>query len=219
MTVTLAMFPLELVVFPGELLPLHIFENRYQQLIADCETTQITFGIPAYLNRRMTYGTEVELLEIKKKYPNGASDVICRGIRAFRIQDFYPSYSEKLYAGATVEFIETINDALPGQAKTFYNLVQEFYKVLGTAAPAVELDAINSYSFAHKLGLSLDQELHILQMSRESDRYSFLIDHLTATIPIVEQVNRTRRLIELNGHFKNFDPLDFTEYTLGGFDE
>jgi len=219
MTITLAMFPLELVVFPGESLPLHIFENRYQQLIADCEHTQITFGIPAYINRSLSYGTEVRLEAVKKRYPSGASDVICRGLRVFKIAEFYPNYTDKLYAGAAVEFLENTDDALPGQARTFYNLVQRFYKVLGAAGPQIDLNAVSSYSFAHKLGLSLEQELYLLQITRESDRYSYLIDHLTATIPVVEQVNRTRRLIELNGHFKNFDPLDFTEYRLGNSDE
>ena len=52
-------------------------------------------------------------------------------------------------------------------------------------------------------------------MEKEADRYIYLIDHLSATIPMVEEINRTRRLIELNGHFKNFNPLDFTDYTLG----
>jgi len=219
MTITLAMFPLELVVFPGESLPLHIFENRYQQLIADCETNHINFGIPAYINGSLNYGTEVRLEMVKKRYSSGASDVICRGLRVFKIAEFYPYYSEKLYAGATVEFLQNTNDALPGQARTFYNLVQRFYEVLGTAGPQINLNEVNSYSFAHKLGLSIEQELHLLQITRESDRYSYLIDHLTATIPVVEQINRTRRLIELNGHFKNFDPLDFTEYRLGSSDD
>ena len=215
---TLAMFPLEMVVFPGEKLPLHIFENRYQQLIEDCENTEITFGIPAYINRSMTYGTEVKLEEIKKRYHTGASNVICTGLRAFKISEFYPNYADRLYAGATVEFLENIDDALPGQARSFHNLVQRFYEVLGAQGPSLVVEEVSSYSFAHKLGLSLEQELRLLQMTKESDRYSFLIDHLTATIPIVEQVNRTRRLIELNGHFKNFDPLDFTEYRLGSPD-
>ncbi len=218
MTLTLAMFPLEMVVFPGEKLPLHIFENRYQQLIADCETTQITFGIPAYINKTMTYGTEVKLEVVQKRYATGASDVICRGLRVFKISEFYANYEDRLYSGATVEYLENRADALPGQSRSFYNLVQRFYEVLGVKAPSVTINEVTSYSFSHKLGLSLEQELQLLQMTQESDRYSYLIDHLSATIPVVEQVNRTRRIIELNGHFKNFDPLDFTEYRLGSRD-
>lgn len=218
MTLTLAMFPLEMVVFPGEKLALHIFENRYQQLIADCETTQITFGIPAYINKTMTYGTEVKLEVVQKRYETGASDVICRGLRAFKISEFYPNYEDRLYAGATVEYLEDIADALPGQAYSFYNLVQRFYEVLGIDGPGVPLEEVTSYSFAHKLGLFLEQELELLKRTKESDRYSYLIDHLSATIKIAEQINRTRRLIELNGHFKNFDPLDFKDYKLGSLD-
>ena len=219
MTATLAMFPLELVVFPGEQLPLHIFENRYQQLIQDCESDQITFGIPAYVNRKILYGTEVKLELIKKRYETGASDVLCRGLQVFKIQAFYSNYAGKLYSGARVEFIENTLDGSLSQRAVYYNQVKKFYELLGTPVPEVDINAVNSYSFAHKLGLSLDQELELLKMQKESDRYVFLIDHLSATIPVVQQINRTRRLIERNGHFKNFDPLDFTDYTLGDIED
>ena len=67
-TATLPLFPLELVCFPGEILALHIFEDRYQQLIKDCEQQKITFGIPAYINAEMEYGTEVHLEKIVKRF-------------------------------------------------------------------------------------------------------------------------------------------------------
>jgi len=70
MIATLPMFPLELVAFPGEELPLHIFEQRYQQLIEDCEEERVTFGIPTYINKRLEYGTEMELLKVVKMEQN-----------------------------------------------------------------------------------------------------------------------------------------------------
>ena len=63
-TSVLPMFPLELVAYPGQKLSLHIFEDRYQQLIRDCEEDDISFEIPTYINYRMEYGVEMKLLTI-----------------------------------------------------------------------------------------------------------------------------------------------------------
>ena len=63
---------LQLVAFPTEDLNLHIFEPRYRQMMRECEEQGTTFGIPAYLNKReQEYGTELKLMEIVKRYPDG----------------------------------------------------------------------------------------------------------------------------------------------------
>ncbi|WP_073098958.1 LON peptidase substrate-binding domain-containing protein [Leeuwenhoekiella marinoflava] len=214
MTQNLAMFPLELVVFPGERLALHIFENRYQQLIADCELQNMIFGIPAFFNGKLSYGTEVRLEKVEKRYPSGASDIVCRGLWVFKIESFYPVYNEKMYSGAAVTFLNTIEDGTAAQRDLFFNLAKRFHALLGADSDLSTGAAINSYSFPHKLGLSFKQELELLKLYSESARYVYVIDHLTVTLPVVEQMNRTRELIQLNGHFKNFDPLDFTDYKL-----
>jgi hypothetical protein len=212
MNLTLALFPLEMVVFPTEKLALHIFEDRYQQLIADCEQDEITFGIPAFINKEMRFGTEVKLIQVAKRYPSGGCDVICEGLRSFAIRSFKPTLNDKLYAGGEVRFFENINDGSSSQKRRFYILVKELYEALDVVLPVFDPLFITSYSFAHKIGLSLDHELNLLQINTESERFAFLIDHLTVTIPVIQQINRTKELIQLNGHFKNFDPLDFSDY-------
>ena len=57
----LPLFPLQSVFFPGESVPLHIFEERYKQLIRDCRQEAQTFGIPVYIENTIAYGTEVQL--------------------------------------------------------------------------------------------------------------------------------------------------------------
>lgn len=211
---SLAMFPLELVVFPGEKLALHIFEERYQQLISDCETQDIHFGIPSYIDKKMRYGTQVRLKEIIKRYPSGASDVICEGLQSFRLESFKPIYNDKLYAGGEVEFLENIADASGEQKIKFYGLVSTLYEALDVELPEFDPQLISSFTLAHKIGLSIEQELKLIKLQTESERFDYLISHLTTTIPVVQQINRTRELIQLNGHFKNFDPLDFSDYHL-----
>lgn len=214
MTQTLAMFPLEMVVFPQERLALHIFENRYQQLVTDCENENITFGIPAYINKKMRYGTQVRLTKVVNRYESGASDIVCQGLRIFRINDFKSTLNDKLYAGADIEFLPYVEDGRASQRRRFVILVTELYDVLNVSAPEVDPMLINSFSFAHKIGLSLEQEFNLIQIVSEAERLAFIIDHLSVTIPVIQQINRTKELIQMNGHFKNFDPLDFTEYSL-----
>ena len=214
MTTRLALFPLQNVVFPGENLPLHIFEERYKQLIEDCENTGITFGIPVYLNNRLEYGTEVELLSIAKTYASGAKDVVCKGLRVFRIREFNHREKGKIYAGGHVEFLDDIENGEEEQVNQLIDLISELYVHLEVPAPKIDRSTFRSFTFAHKLGLSLQQEYTLLKLRSEKKRLSFLINHLLLTIPIVQEMNRAKYVIELNGHFRNFDPLDFREFRL-----
>ncbi len=59
------LFPLNIVVFPGEELNLHIFEPRYRALIRDAEREGFSFGIPSYVHQKLGYGTEVSLVRYR----------------------------------------------------------------------------------------------------------------------------------------------------------
>lgn len=213
-TATLPLFPLELVCFPGELLALHIFEDRYQQLIKDCEQEELTFGVPAYINAEMEFGTEVRLEKVVKRYESGASDVLCRGLRVFKLEKFYSVLDTKLYAGGDVVFQVNIDDGVDLSVQRFMKLLLEFYEILDLELPAHDPKKIDSFTFTHKVGLTIEQEYEFLKIVSESDRYQFLISHLSRVIPTVKAVNRTKELVRLNGHFKNFNPLDFKGYKL-----
>ena len=84
----LPFFPLQSVFFPGETVPLHIFEERYKQLIIDCRKEAITFGIPVYIYGNVAYGTEVQLVEVVTTYENGEMDVVCVARQVFKILTF-----------------------------------------------------------------------------------------------------------------------------------
>ena len=175
MIATLPMFPLELVAFPGEELPLHIFEQRYQQLIEDCEEERVTFGIPTYMNKQLEYGTEMELLKVVKRYPTGACDIICRGLRVFKLVDFYNRLDNKLYAGGIVQFFNTTEDGTETLRQQFIQLLTSFYKELEIPTPAINVQTINTYTLSHKIGLTVGQEYELLQISSERERYEYLL--------------------------------------------
>ncbi len=90
MTDFLPLFPLQLVVFPGEKLNLHIFEPRYKQLIREVEQNGTTFGIPSYIDGKvMDVGTEIRLISVEKRYEDGQMDIRTEGMGLFRIIELY----------------------------------------------------------------------------------------------------------------------------------
>lgn len=214
MTSRLALFPLQSVVYPGENLALHIFEKRYKQLIQDCAATGKKFGIPVYVNNHLEYGTEMELSSIERNYESGARDIVCRGLRVFRIREFYHNEAGKYYAGGEVEFPEDRDDSTETLKNQLLDLIFELYVHLEVPRPIIDMPNFRSYTLAHKMGLSLEQEYSLLKLTSERARQEYLINHLLITIPIIQEMNRTKQVIELNGHFRNYDPLDFKEFRL-----
>jgi len=105
--ITIPMFPLKLVVLPGEEVKLHIFEDRYKQLLADCESHNTTFGIPVMMEDTMlNIGAEVELLKVTERYESGAADIIVKGTKLFSIIGFYQELPKKLYGGGQARIME-----------------------------------------------------------------------------------------------------------------
>ncbi len=210
----LPLFPLQIVVYPGEHLPLHIFEERYQQLISDCEEEHILFGVPAYIDKKLEYGTEVKLQKIAKKYPGGESDVVCVGTRIFKIKNFYQQFPGKLYAGAEVEFLKDNDSSAEELQEELLKNIAVLYVELTIDNPPVFDIPFISYQVAHKVGLALSQEYHLLKLRSELERLNYLIGHLKITIPVVREMNRAKEVIMMNGYFKNFDPLDFEDFKM-----
>ncbi len=210
----LPLFPLQAVVYPGERLPLHIFEKRYQQLIDDCDDKGMSFGIPTYIDKKLEYGTEVRLDKIAKKYPGGESDVVCVGTKIFKIENFYQQFPGKLYAGGDVVFLEDTDVGAEELQEELLKNIAILYVELTIDNPPVFNIPFVSYQVAHKVGLTLHQEYHLLKLRSEFERLNYLLGHLKITIPVVREMNKAREVIKMNGHFRNFDPLDFEDFKL-----
>ncbi len=86
MTNFIPVFPLGIVVYPGEALNLHIFEARYKQMITECSASGRPFGIPTVIgNKLRDMGTLVEVVEVNAVYDSGEMDIKTKGIQVFRI--------------------------------------------------------------------------------------------------------------------------------------
>ncbi len=204
----LPFFPLKLVVFPGEELNLHIFEPRYRELMADIEENATSFGICVFIDKLSGFGTEVVLEKVNKRYEDGRLDIQTRGLRVFKILSFDNPAKNKLYAGGNVSFLKSDPNISEVQHHEFIFYLKEMLHLLNFEVEFNPL-AVNSYTFAHKIGLSLEEELELLQMESESDRTEFLIRHFKRMIPVIKAVESAKEKIKLNGHYKYLDPLNF----------
>ncbi len=208
----LPLFPLQSIFFPGETVPLHIFEERYKQLIQDCRREAVTFGIPVYINNSVAFGTEVQLVEIVNTYDTGEMDVTCVARQVFRILSFDNEMAGKLYAGGEIEFLDNVNDADKDLKKEVLDNLHQLYELMDVPFTPLPVEKFSSYVLAHKMGLSFEQEYHLLQLRKESERLAFIKSHLISTITVLQEVDRTKKTIEMNGDFRNFDPLDFKDF-------
>ncbi len=156
------------------------------------------------------YGTEVGILEISKTYEDGRMDIKTLGIRPFRIINFVNPIEGKLYAGGEVEFLEgnVGTDADQDLYDEFTELMRTMLPLLGLRVdPAKE--KIDTFTYAHKIGLSLEEEFQLLMMKSETARLQFLIQHVRKALPILLKMEDAKRKIQMNGHFKYLDPLNF----------
>lgn len=209
MSKSLPLFPLNLVAYPGELLNLHIFEPRYIALITDCLKSDGTFGIPSYVLTKIALGTEMEIVGVEKKYDDGRMDIKTKGLAVIKVKDFQNPWKDKSYAGGTVQYVGndiSVSDKVQAKmvrvAKVFFDSINAVNNLrLG--------EHTRSYDIAHKIGLTKEEEYQLLEIESEEKRANFVIKHLMQMTESMNRAEEARRIIIMNGHFKNLDPLNF----------
>lgn len=211
MTNFIPIFPLEIVVYPGEQLNLHIFEPRYRQLIADSIENKKPFGIPVVINNEVReYGTLVQLTEIVKTYDSGEMDIRTEGVKVFRVLEIIKSIPEKLYSGAIVSYPE--NEENAGNRKVMQQVskgLKELHRLLNVAKEFKKPDEqLISYDIAHHAGLSIEEEYELLGLMKEVQRQEYLKRHLQKVLPMLVEMESLKEKVKLNGHFRNLSAFD-----------
>ena len=203
-------FPLSIVVYPGEELNLHIFEPRYKQLINECKAANKSFGITPVINNQITeLGTLVDIIELSKVYDNGEMDIKTRGNKIFRILEEIKEVPEKLYGGAIVSYPHNKEQGNRLLMQKVVNAIRELHKLLKVSNEFKKHeDELLSYDVAHHAGLSLQEEYELLGLFNELQRQEYLKRHLTKVLPVVAEMELLKEKIKLNGHFKNLSGLD-----------
>ncbi|RYG05032.1 MAG: peptidase S16 [Chitinophagaceae bacterium] len=211
MTNFIPIFPLSLVVYPGETLPLHIFEPRYKQLVKECFESKRTFGVPAVLNNKMQeMGTLLEITSVVKEYENGEMDIMTKGVQIFTVLEHIKAIPDKLYSGAIVNYPQNILSAPNRELMTkVITAVKELHRLLNISKDFKKPeDQLNSYDIGHHAGMSIEEEYELLGLMKELQRQEYIRRHLQKVLPMLVEMEALKEKVKLNGHFRNLSPLD-----------
>ncbi len=203
-------FPLEIVVYPGEQLNLHIFEERYKQLINECITEKKPFGIPTVIKNNVAdMGTLVEITEVAAVHEDGKIDIRTKGVTVFRILEVIKNIPDKLYSGAIVDYPTNNREPNVRLMQRIISSLHKLHKLLKVTKDFKKPDEeLRSYDIAHHAGLSLEEEYELLGLLREDQRLEYLKRHLKKILPMVMGAELLKERVKLNGHFKELKGFD-----------
>ena len=201
-------FPLSIVVFPKQTVPLHIFEDRYKAMIADCRDNAFDggpspFGISLQGKESVhQVGCAVVLHEVLREYVDGSLDIICLGARRYRCLEVF---EDKTYLTAAVEYFDDEpEDLQPDLTENTQALFMELLFALKEQEDeTIEDEQLpGSFQLAMRIAQTPDQKQALLEMTSENQRLAVLSDHLQKLIPQVHEHQENMRKVRSNGRSK-----------------
>jgi Lon protease-like protein len=197
----LPLFPLDVVLFPGAPLPLHIFEPRYKELIGECLTQKVPFGlVRSKENALAEVGCSALILQVSKKYEDGRLDIVTQGKQRFAIERL--DQERTFLRGEVLFFDDEPSEVTTDESETVVQLHQQLFAVLGQPGELERSFPSLSFQLAHELPVDLDFKQSILEMKSEAERIETLIEYYRATIPKVELTLKARDMASGNGHVR-----------------
>ena len=210
------LFPLPIVVFPGQTVPLHIFEERYRTMIADCkpeaEGDQFSpFGVSLSIgDDNEEVGCTVVVSSKGREYPDGSFDIVTRGEDRYKTIE---TFENRPYLTATVEFFEDeqvqVDQVLSsGADERFAQLLELAREEKGASSDETPPESVDedsgarettAFGIAARVGMELNRKQKLLEMTNENERLQFLVDYFDELLPVLRQRLEQRRRVKSNG--------------------
>ena len=203
-TQLLPLFPLSLVLLPGMPLPLHIFEERYKEMMSDIIPVEGEFGVVlAKDDGIVNIGCTATVVNIVRKYPDGRLDLLAAGQRRFQIESLD---EDRSYLRAKVEYFddEDVNEVPPELRHKADIALRRLMQIENPESPsdAIEGAAWLSFQIA-QLVSDLDKRQTVLSLRSEVERLEYLVrvvpDHITQR----RYITLAKRVAPQNGHAKH----------------
>jgi Lon protease-like protein len=196
----LPLFPLEVVLLPGTPLPLHIFEPRYKEMIAECIANEAPFGVIRALDEGIAeIGCTAEILTVTKEYPDGRLDLIAEGRNRFEVVELN---EERSFLRAEVLLVA--DEAGTPVEQERVRAIQLHLEILSLAGAIQDLSSADqnqlSFYLAGSLPLDLDFKQSLLAMRSEGERLKTVATYLEGILPKLRRVAQTRQKAGGNGH-------------------
>jgi len=193
------LFPLGIVALPGELIPLHIFEERYKTMMNECLRDEREFGI-VWLSEDglREVGCAVRIEKVLERMDDGRMNLLARGTRPFRVLE---RQSHLAYPAGVIEFVEDRRDAIdPELVRAAHEAYADLVKQATDRDPdQQELAEMSAYAMAATVDFGLDAKQGLLDLRSENARLRLVTRLFRAAIKRLEFVDRAQERARSNG--------------------
>lgn len=197
----LPLFPLQLVLFPRTLLPLHIFEDRYKELIGDVLQDKIEFGVVLAGEKGIcSMGCTAIIEKVMERYPDGRMDLVTLGRRRFEITSLD---DEKSYLRASVEFFDDDDfEVVPAEIDARVRANYEALSAVGSGPfePLMQ-DPQLSFQLA-QIVPDVNFRQMLLSLRSEAGRMKELAEFLPSYVTRQREIQHVKSVAPKNGHGK-----------------
>lgn len=203
--IKIGLFPLNIVLFPESKYPLHIFEDRYKQLINECFDNGMEFGINYISSLGISHiGCSAVVTDILKKYSDGKLDIIVQGVSRYRISRFIEG--EKSYFTAEVE---PFSDDDYGIDRKLLDETARLFNKIAEGITSIKIDKIDpdnisvkfpSFLIAQKAGLTPEQKQALIEIRSENLRLKTLAGHLRKVQPLIKRAEVISNIVKNDGY-------------------
>jgi len=207
--ILLPLFPLELVLLPEETLPLHIFEDRYREMIRDCLRAKTSgiggqdFGVVLGKGEEIAnLGCTAQIVKVTRQYDDGRMDILTVGKRRFEI---LLTNEEKSYLRASVEFFDDDGTETPGTKEAenalalFQDLMRKLHEASETPVSLPQTHRYLSFRLAASLPLELEFKQGLLATRNEPERLEQVAQSMRRLIQQFDVVQEARKRAGGNG--------------------
>lgn len=195
------LFPLDVVLFPGAPLPLHIFEDRYKEMIGLCLEQKSRFGVVrAQSDGLAVIGCTARVANVIRSYEDGRMDILCQGERRFEIQTLENSRS---FLEARVDFYDDKGrEASRELRQECLALHFETLELAGidTSGLPTTLSGPISFVLASSIPADLGFKQQLLNSRSDSERTESLCTFYNAVLPKLRAAAGDRKAAAPNGH-------------------
>jgi Lon protease-like protein len=199
----LGLFPLGLVLLPGERVPLHIFEPRYKELIGECLELERPFGVVLADDSGLhDVGTEASVVEVLERFDDGRLNILVEGGERFRVLELT---SGRTFQTGQVEGME--DDDAPvdaDDAERAMRLFRELRELVGSDVEEPEtLVPSLSFALASRVDFGVDPKQRLLELTSEPERLTLVIELLEGALTAVRADKARRELASRNGNLRS----------------
>jgi len=195
----LGLFPLGIVLLPTEQIPLHIFEDRYQELIVECLAEEREFGLVyAHDDGLSEIGTRAAVTEVLDRFDDGRMNVVVEGRERFRLLELTQGRS---FQTGLVEPVEDEPDAAdPEDSEQAVELFHRLVELTGAQVeePSLAADQL-SFELAGRFEFAPELKQRLLQLTSERERMHLLAELLAGAASAVEREREIAQRAQGNG--------------------